>query len=116
MSVIGNGVVIDPWALLKEIDILTAQGVKVAPENLLISLSAGLILPIHQKVDQVRERLAAGGKIGTTGRGIGPAYEDKVARRGLRMADLQDKETLGTRARALLAHHNVFCGGPGKTR
>ena len=114
MSVIGNGVVIDPWALLKEIDILTAQGVKVAPDNLLISLSAGLILPIHQKVDQVRERLAAGGKIGTTGRGIGPAYEDKVARRGLRMADLQDKETLGTRARALLAHHNVFLRGAGE--
>ena len=85
MSFIGNGVVIDPWALISEIEAVRAQGVEIGPENLRISESAVLILPLHRSLDQAREKAAGKGKIGTTGRGIGPAYEDKTARRAIRV-------------------------------
>jgi adenylosuccinate synthase len=114
MSVIGNGVVIDPTALIREIDQITSQGVKVSPKNLMISLSAVMILPVHQRVDQVREAIAAKGKIGTTGRGIGPAYEDKVARRALRMADIIDPVAMAEKIHLLVAHHNIFLKGAGE--
>ena len=112
-SVIGNGVVIDPWALLKEIGDVRAQGVEISPENLMISESAPLILPVHSAVDAAME-LARGKKsIGTTGRGIGPAYEDKVARRGLKVCDLAHPDTLGEKLERLLAHHNALLKGLG---
>jgi adenylosuccinate synthase len=114
MSVIGNGVVIDPTALIREIGQITSQGVEISPKNLLISLSAVLILPVHQRVDQVREAIAAKGKIGTTGRGIGPAYEDKVARRALRMADIIDADAMADKIHSLVAHHNIFLKGAGE--
>ncbi len=114
MSVIGNGVVIDPTALIREIDQITSQGVEISPKNLMISLSAVMILPVHQRVDQVREAIAAKGKIGTTGRGIGPAYEDKVARRALRMADIIDADAMAEKIRLLVAHHNIFLKGAGE--
>ena len=114
MSVIGNGVVIDPTALIREIDQITSQGVKVSPKNLMISLSAVMILPVHQRVDQVREAIAAKDKIGTTGRGIGPAYEDKVARRALRMADIIDPVAMAEKIHLLVAHHNIFLKGAGE--
>ncbi len=114
MSVIGNGVVIDPAALLKEMDILKGQGVPVSTDNLMISLSAPIILPVHQRVDQAREIQRGASKIGTTGRGIGPAYEDKVARRGLRMGDLFDMAALAEKVDALLAHHNVWLTAAGE--
>ena len=114
MSVIGNGVVIDPTALIREIGQITSQGVEISPKNLLISLSAVMILPVHQRVDQVREAIAAKGKIGTTGRGIGPAYEDKVARRALRMADIIDADAMAGKIHSLVAHHNIFLKGAGE--
>jgi len=114
MSVIGNGVVIDPAALLKEMDTLIGQGVEITPENLMISLSAPIILPVHQQVDHAREARRGESKIGTTGRGIGPAYEDKVARRGLRMADLLDMDALRVKTDALLDHHNVWLTAAGE--
>ncbi|MBT4889464.1 MAG: adenylosuccinate synthase [Rhodospirillales bacterium] len=118
LSVIGNGVVIDPWALFKEIDTLREQGVDVSPENLRIADNAVLILPLHSNLDQAREKVASGsngkiGKIGTTGRGIGPAYEDKVARRAIRVGDLIDPELLDAKMDALLAHHNTLLRGMG---
>lgn len=114
MSVIGNGVVIDPNALITEMDKLLSQNVAISPDNLLISYSASMILPVHQRVDQVREAIAAKAKIGTTGRGIGPAYEDKVARRGLRLADIVDPSAMAEKVRLLLAHHNLFLKGAGE--
>ena len=97
-SVIGNGVVVDPVALLSEIKTIREQGVAVSPDNLVVSESVSLILPVHVRVDQAREAAASGKtKIGTTGRGIGPAYEDKVARRGIRLADLRDEAHLRDR-------------------
>ena len=114
MSVIGNGVVIDPAALIKEMETLKAQDVAVSPDNLMISYSAPIILPVHQRVDQAREIQRGAGKIGTTGRGIGPAYEDKVARRGLRMGDLLDMAALAEKVEALLAHHNVWLTAAGE--
>lgn len=113
-SVIGNGVVIDPAALIKEMNTLKAQGVDVSPDNLMISNSAPIILPVHQRVDVAREAQRGSGKIGTTGRGIGPAYEDKVARRGLRMGDLLDMEALSEKTAALLAHHNIWLKAAGE--
>ena len=115
MSVIGNGVVIDPSALVNEMTILKDQGVAVSPENLMISTSAPMILPVHQRVDQAREAQRGDAKIGTTGRGIGPAYEDKVARRGLRMGDLLDMDALTAKTETLLAHHNVWLRAAGET-
>ncbi len=111
LSVIGNGVVVDPWALLAEIDTLRAQGVAISPENLKIAENATLILPLHQELDAVRENANSGVKIGTTRRGIGPAYEDKVGRRALRIADLSDPETLGDKIAHLLVHHNMLRRG-----
>ncbi len=111
LSVIGNGVVLDPWALLAEIDKLTAQGVEISPENLMIAENAPLILPLHGELDRAREGQTDVAKIGTTGRGIGPAYEDKVGRRAIRVADLADAATLDARMGRLLVHHNALRRG-----
>ena len=113
-SVIGNGVVVDPSALLREIETLRAQGVAVSPDNLIVSESVSLILPVHVEVDQVREISRGASKIGTTGRGIGPAYEDKVARRGVRLSDLRNPQLLAERLEALAAHHNVWLQAAGQ--
>lgn len=113
LSVIGNGVVLDPWALLAEIDRLAGQGVTVTPENLIIAENTPLILPIHGELDRARESQNSVAKIGTTGRGIGPAYEDKVGRRVIRVADLGDSATLDLRIDRLLTHHNALRAGLG---
>jgi adenylosuccinate synthase len=114
LSVIGNGVVIDPWALIAEIDKLSSQGVDVSRNNLRVAGNATLILPLHRELDQMREEAAGADKIGTTGRGIGPAYEDKVGRRAIRVNDLADLATLGPKIGRLLAHHNALRRGLGK--
>ena len=111
LSVIGNGVVIDPWALVAEIDKLKGQGVAVSKDNLRIAGNATLILPLHSELDLMREAAAGAAKIGTTGRGIGPAYEDKVGRRAIRVNDLHDLTTLGPKIERLLAHHNALRRG-----
>ena len=113
LSVIGNGVVLAPWAFLAEVERIKEQGVKVNPDNLLISESAALILPIHSELDGIRENREDGIKIGTTKRGIGPAYEDKVARRAIRVCDLADEEHLLARLNNLLHHHNALRRGLG---
>ena len=114
LSVIGNGVVIDPWALAAEIDKLSSQGVEVSRANLRVAGNATLILPLHRELDQIREAAAGAGKIGTTGRGIGPAYEDKVGRRAIRVNDLADLSTIGPKVDRLLAHHNALRRGLGQ--
>lgn len=115
ISVIGNGVVIDPWALLAEIETLHNQGVAISPENLKIAENAVLILPVHQDLDAARESAASeGSKIGTTKRGIGPAYEDKVGRRALRVRDLTDLDALPSKIEHLLQHHNALRRGFGQ--
>jgi len=114
LSVIGNGVVLDPWAFLDEVKRIKDQGVKITPEDLLISESTALILPIHSELDGIRENRVDGVKIGTTKRGIGPAYEDKVARRAIRVCDLADKEHLLARVKNLLHHHNALRVGLGQ--
>ncbi len=106
ISLIGNGVVVDPWALLSEIEKVRDQGVNVSHENLKIAENACLILPIHQRLDAAAEALRGAGKLGTTGRGIGPAYEDKVGRRALRLCDLTNMQSAEQKVKALLAHHN----------
>ena len=111
LSVIGNGVVVDPWALLHEIDTLRGQGVTIGPDNLKIAENATLILPLHQELDAARESANTGVKIGTTKRGIGPAYEDKVGRRALRIADLADADRLDAKIENLLVHHNTLRRG-----
>ncbi|MEM8570858.1 MAG: adenylosuccinate synthase [Pseudomonadota bacterium] len=113
LSVIGNGVVLDPWALVAEIAKLRGQGVQISPDNLRIAENTPLILPLHQDLDQIREAAAGKAKIGTTGRGIGPAYEDKVGRRSIRVADLADETTLESRLDRLLAHHDALRRGLG---
>ncbi len=113
LSIIGNGVVIDPWALLAEIEKIRGQGVSITPENLKIAENACLILPVHPKLDAASEALLGSAKIGTTGRGIGPAYEDKVGRRAIRICDLSNVETLKTKITAMLAHHNVLLTASG---
>jgi len=113
LSVIGNGVVLDPRALLEEIDKLAAQGVKVTPENLRIAENTTLILPLHQELDVTREKASGKGAIGTTGRGIGPAYEDKVGRRAIRLMDLADLDALAPKIERLLSHHNALRRGLG---
>ena len=114
LSVIGNGVVLDPWHLMKEIATIEAQGVDISPENLMIAENTPLILPLHGELDRLREEAAsAGTKIGTTGRGIGPAYEDKVGRRSVRVADLADDATLEARVDRALQHHNPLRKGLG---
>ncbi|MDO9526550.1 MAG: adenylosuccinate synthase [Gemmobacter sp.] len=113
LSVIGNGVVLDPWALLSEIEKLRGQGVDVSPDNLMIAENTPLILPVHGELDRAREGQTGVAKIGTTGRGIGPAYEDKVGRRAVRVADLADEATLDLRIGRLLGHHNLLRAGLG---
>ena len=113
LAVIGNGVVLDPWALFLEIEKLSAQGVAISTDNLMIAENTPLILPLHQDLDKLREEAAGASKIGTTGRGIGPAYEDKVGRRTIRVADLGDEETLDARLDRLLAHHDALRQGLG---
>ena len=113
LAVIGNGVVLDPWALLSEIEKLSGQGVEISTDNLMIAENTPLILPLHQNLDNLREEAAGKAKIGTTGRGIGPAYEDKVGRRTVRVADLADEETLDARLDRLLAHHDALRTGLG---
>ncbi|WP_119302205.1 adenylosuccinate synthase [Dongia deserti] len=113
LSVIGNGVVVDPWALLKEIEILRGQGVAVTPDVLAVAENAALILPLHSKLDLLREEARGAGKIGTTGRGIGPAYEDKAARRAIRLCDLLDPDALDGKVQNLLQHHNALLRGLG---
>src|SRR5207248_3361548 len=114
LSVIGNGVVIDPWALIGEIDRLQVQGIEVSRDCLRIAGNATLILPLHRELDQIREAAAGDAKIGTTGRGIGPAYEDKVGRRAIRVNDLSNLATLGPKIERLLAHHNALRRGLGQ--
>ena len=111
LALIGNGVVVDPWALLQEIDTLRAQGVVITPNNLKVADNATLILPLHQELDAAREGSNSGIKIGTTRRGIGPAYEDKVGRRALRIIDLADPDSLMGKIEHLLAHHNALRRG-----
>ena len=111
LSVIGNGVVVDPWALLDEIARIGAQGVEITPDLLVLADNATLILPIHRDLDAAREAQAGAGKIGTTGRGIGPAYEDKVGRRAVRVADLADPKALEGKIERLLAHHQALRRG-----
>jgi adenylosuccinate synthase len=114
LSVIGNGVVLDPWHLQGEIDALRKRGVDIGPHSLKIAENATLILPLHRELDQIREAAAGEGKIGTTGRGIGPAYEDKVGRRAIRAQDLKNPGTLGPKIDRLLVHHNALRRGLGK--
>jgi adenylosuccinate synthase len=113
LSVIGNGVVLDPWHLVKEIETVRAQGVEISPETLMIAENTPLILPVHGDLDRAREAQISVAKIGTTGRGIGPAYEDKVGRRAIRVADLADPATLEARVDRLLLHHNTLRRGLG---
>jgi len=113
LSVIGNGVVLDPLALLDEIERLRSQGVSVTPDSLRIAENATLILPLHQELDVMRERASGKGAIGTTGRGIGPAYEDKVGRRAIRLMDLADLQMLNGKIERMLAHHNALRRGLG---
>ena len=114
LSIIGNGVVLDPWHLVGEIASIRQQGVDITPETLMIAENTPLILPIHGELDRAREEAAsAGTKIGTTGRGIGPAYEDKVGRRSVRVADLADDATLVARVDRALQHHNPLRRGLG---
>ena len=114
ISIIGNGVVVDPWALLDEIEEIKLKGVEVGPDNLIISESANLILPFHKEMDEIREDAAGKAKIGTTRRGIGPAYEDKVGRRSIRIMDLLSKHNLDHRLETVLMHHNAIRKGLGK--
>ena len=113
LSVIGNGVVVDPWHLVAEIEKLRGQGVEISPDNLMLAENASLILPIHGELDRAREAQTSVAKIGTTGRGIGPAYEDKVGRRAIRVADIFDAATLEMRIGRLLTHHNALRAGLG---
>ena len=114
LSIIGNGVVIDPEALLAEIDKLRDQGLELSPDNLRIADNAALILPLHGAVDRAREVARGADRLGTTGRGIGPAYEDKVGRRALRVCDLADPEVTAQRVEGLLVHHNALLRGLGQ--
>ena len=111
ISIIGNGVVVDPWALLDEIKEIRSKGVKVDENNLILSESANLILPIHKEMDEIREDAAGESKIGTTRRGIGPTYEDKVGRRSIRVMDLASEKNLDNRLEIALAHHNIIRKG-----
>ena len=113
-SIIGNGVVVDPHALIHEMDLLRGQGVEIHPDNLAIAENVSLILDVHVRTDQAREKMRGNDKIGTTGRGIGPAYEDKVARRGIRLSDMRDMELLRQRVEALVAHHNIWLSAAGE--
>jgi adenylosuccinate synthase len=113
LSIIGNGVVVDPWALVKEIEAMREKGVQVTPDNLKIAENAALILPSHGQIDRAREEARGERKIGTTGRGIGPAYEDKAGRRAIRLCDLADPATLSEKLDDILLHHNALLRGLG---
>ncbi len=113
LSVIGNGVVVDPWALFEEIQTVQAQGLRVTPDNLMIADTAHLILPVHSAMDVALEAARGKRKIGTTKRGIGPCYEDKIARRGIRICDLKDKTLLKEKLERLMDHHNALLKGLG---
>ena len=111
ISIIGNGVVVDPWALLDEIKEMKSKGIDIDQDNLIISEAANLILPYHKEMDEIREDAAGKAKIGTTRRGIGPAYEDKVGRRSIRVMDLASEKNLNNRIEAALIHHNAIRKG-----
>ncbi|NFV79699.1 adenylosuccinate synthase [Magnetospirillum aberrantis] len=113
LSIIGNGVVVDPWALLAEIERVQAQGLNITPDVLKIAENACLILPVHGHLDRAREEASGAAKIGTTGRGIGPAYEDRVGRRAIRVCDLADEALLEAKVEKLLKHHNALLAGLG---
>ena len=114
ISIIGNGVVVDPWALLEEIKEIKSKGIEISEKNLILSEAANLILPFHREMDEIREDTAGKAKIGTTRRGIGPAYEDKVGRRSIRVMDLVSEENLNHRLETVLMHHNAIRKGLGK--
>ena len=116
ISIIGNGVVIDPWALLDEIKQIEKLGIKVTDKNLYIAENATLILPVHKQLDIIREDSKGTENIGTTRRGIGPAYEDKVGRRGIRLMDLANEENLSKRIDTILFHHDSIRKGLQKTK
>ena len=111
LSIIGNGVVVDPWAFVDEVERLRKLGVAIAPESLVVAENAALILPLHRELDAAREEASSLLRIGTTKRGIGPAYEDKVGRRAIRVVDLKDFASLGAKIERLLAHHNALRRG-----
>ena len=114
LSIIGNGVVVDPWALLSEMERLQEQGVEITPSSLRLAMNASLILPLHSELDAIREDANAGRRIGTTRRGIGPAYEDKIGRRAIRVCDLTELDTLPEKIENLLLHHNALRRGLGQ--
>ena len=114
LSIIGNGVVVDPWALLDEIERIRKQGVEIGPDSLKVAANACLILPLHSELDGIREDANTGRKLGTTRRGIGPAYEDKVGRRAIRVSDLQEDGMLESKVEQLLLHHNALRRGLGQ--
>jgi adenylosuccinate synthase len=111
LSVIGNGVVVNPWSLLDEIDRVRGQGLKITPDILVVADNACIVLPLHADLDRAREERAGDNKIGTTARGIGPAYEDKVGRRAIRFVDLADEDSLKAKIERLLAHHEPLRRG-----
>jgi len=111
LSIIGNGVVLDPWAFMEEVETIRNQGVEVSPDSVCIAENAPLILSLHRNLDQVREQALGKEKIGTTGRGIGPAYEDKVARRAIRVGDLAEPDVLQDKVDKMLFHHNALLRG-----
>jgi adenylosuccinate synthase len=114
LSIIGNGVVVDPWALVAEIETMRGKGLDISPQNLRLADNAALILPSHGALDRAREERRGDQKIGTTGRGIGPAYEDKVGRRAIRVCDLADQKALEWRVDDVLLHHNALLRGLGE--
>ena len=113
ISIIGNGVVVNPSALIEEIEKIKSLGINITSKNLLISENATLILNLHRKIDQIREKQKGKNKIGTTGRGIGPAYEDKIGRRAIRLVDLKNDSFLKKKIKNLLDFHNVILKGLG---
>ncbi len=113
LSIIGNGVAVNPWALMDEIARLETLGVTITPQLLKVAENAALILPLHGLIDRAREEASGGSRIGTTGRGIGPAYEDKVARRAIRVCDLADPAVLQAKIERLLTHHSAPLRGLG---
>ena len=115
LSIIGNGVVVDPWALLVEMERLIGQGIEITPSNLRLAYNASLLLPLHGELDAIREEASSGRRIGTTRRGIGPAYEDKVGRRAIRICDLTDLQSLPGKVDQLLLHHNALRRGLGES-
>jgi adenylosuccinate synthase len=115
LSIVGNGVVLDPWALKAEVEKIAAQGIAITPDVLRIAETCPLILPIHRDLDGLREDASGAGKIGTTRRGIGPAYEDKVGRRAIRVCDLAHLDDLGPQLDRLCAHHDALRAGFGET-